>query len=46
MTCHTTHAIKSPIRALDPLGFPIQRERIRLPNLCDNTFELVLLEFF
>ncbi|KAF7835184.1 uncharacterized protein G2W53_010043 [Senna tora] len=35
----------SPIRGLDPVGFPIQRERICLTHLCDNAFELVLLEF-
>ncbi|KAF7801150.1 uncharacterized protein G2W53_044913 [Senna tora] len=46
MTWQTSHAIRSPIRALDLLGFQIQRERILLTPLCDNTFELVLLDFF
>ncbi|KAF7814953.1 uncharacterized protein G2W53_028922 [Senna tora] len=46
MTWHTSHVITSPIRPLDPLGFRKQREGIRLTHLCDNTFELVLLEFF
>ncbi|KAF7801147.1 uncharacterized protein G2W53_044910 [Senna tora] len=46
MTWHTSHAITSPIRALDPLGFPIQRERICLTHLCENKFELALLGFF
>ncbi|KAF7835191.1 uncharacterized protein G2W53_010050 [Senna tora] len=46
MTGHSSHLISSPIRALDPLGFPIQHERICLTHLCDNTFELVLPEFF
>ncbi|KAF7800560.1 uncharacterized protein G2W53_045011 [Senna tora] len=40
------HAITSPIRALDPFGFPIQREGIGLTHMCDNTFELLLFEFF
>ncbi|KAF7801151.1 uncharacterized protein G2W53_044914 [Senna tora] len=46
MTWHTSYAITSSIRALDPLGFPLQRKRIRLTHLGDKTFELVLLGFF
>ncbi|KAF7835181.1 uncharacterized protein G2W53_010040 [Senna tora] len=35
-----------PFEHLILLDSEMHRERIRLTHLCDNTFELVLLEFF
>ncbi|KAF7839142.1 uncharacterized protein G2W53_007624 [Senna tora] len=46
MTSHSFHAIMSPIRALNPLGFPITMEAIGLTPLCNDTFDLYFLNSF
>ncbi|KAF7835194.1 uncharacterized protein G2W53_010053 [Senna tora] len=45
MAWHTTHAIMSPIRALNPLRFTIQRGGVCLTHLDDKTLELLHLGF-
>ncbi|KAF7832170.1 uncharacterized protein G2W53_014503 [Senna tora] len=40
MTCHIFHAIKSPIRALNTLGFPNTTRSDRFYSLAHNAFDL------
>ncbi|KAF7839114.1 ribonuclease H [Senna tora] len=46
MTSYTFHAITSPIRALNPLGFPNTTRIDRFTHLCNNTFDLYFLNSF